>query len=92
MRRFEGFVSDGIGLVLTSWLSICTDLHVVESAYPVCRNFRRLLFAYGLLFVSLENEFEFSAILSVISVSKQLNGSRRANYQEARHEKPRSRQ
>jgi hypothetical protein len=49
-------------------------------AHPVHRNFCRLLFAYGLwsaLFVSLENTFEFSAILSMISVSKQLNRRRR---------------
>ena len=42
----------------------CADLHVVENAHPVHRNFCRLLFAYGLwnaLFVSLENTFEFSA-------------------------------
>ena len=52
------------------------DLHVVKTGHPVCRNFRRLLVAYGLwraLFVILEHVFEFSAILSVISVAKQLN-------------------
>jgi hypothetical protein len=50
------------------------------SDFSVHRNFCRLLFAYGLwnaLFVSLENTFEFSAILSMISVSKQLNRRRR---------------
>jgi hypothetical protein len=57
----------------------CADLHVVENPHPVHRNFCRFLFAYGFwnaLFVSLENTFEFSAILSVIPISKQLNGSR----------------
>jgi hypothetical protein len=50
------------------------DLHVVKTVHPV----RRALFAYGLwhaLVASLENVFEFSAILSVISVSKQLDRS-----------------
>ncbi len=57
-----------------------TDPHAVESGYPVCRYFSRLLFAYGLwraLFVSLEDGFEFPAILSVISVAKQSNRRRR---------------
>src|SRR6266446_8909675 len=58
----------------------CTDLHVVESGDPVRCNFRSLLFAYGLwraLFVSLEDVFEFSAILSVISEANQFNRRRR---------------
>ena len=58
----------------------CADLHVVKTGDPVCRNFRRFLFAYGFwnaLSVSLENTFEFSAILSMIPVSKQLNRRRR---------------
>ena len=57
----------------------CADLHVVKTGYQVCRDFRRFS-SYGLwraLFVSLENAFEFSAILSTISVSKQLNRRRR---------------
>jgi hypothetical protein len=65
----------------------CINLYAVGNPHPVHRNFCRFLLAYGLwnaLFVSLENTFEFSAILSMIPISKQLNGSRRANYQETR--------
>jgi hypothetical protein len=53
------------------------DLHGVKTVHPV----RRALFVYGFwhaLVASLENVFEFSAILSVISVSKQLDAASRA--------------
>src|SRR5271165_1516568 len=63
----------------------CTNPYAVKNPHPVHRNFCRFLFAYGLwngLFVTLKNAFEFPAIPSVISVSKQLNATRRGNYQQ----------
>jgi hypothetical protein len=68
----------------------CTNPYAVENPHPVHRSFRRFLFAYGLwngLFVTLKNAFEFPAIPSVISVSKQFNGPRRGNYQETREDR-----
>ena len=46
----------------------CINLYAVENPHPVHRIFCRFLLAYGLwnaLFVSLDNTFEFSAILSI---------------------------
>ena len=45
------------------------DLHVIKTGHPLCRHFRRLLFAYDpwrAQFVRLEHVFEFSTLLSVI--------------------------
>jgi hypothetical protein len=53
------------------------DLHVVETGYPVCRNFRRLLFAYD------PWRAPFSDVASVTSVSKQLNPTPKLQQQEA---------
>jgi len=57
----------------------CTNPYAVKNPHPVHRNLCRFPFAYGLwngLFVTLKNAFEFPAIPSVLSVSKQLNGTR----------------
>ena len=54
----------------------CADLYVVEGRHEVCGDLSRLLFRYGvwrILFTSLKDVFQRTAIFGRASVSKQLN-------------------